>query len=155
MVEISLSGSGEGPGWVTAPGYSTAAFPARPINKRSVKQEWSEGDRPHTVETSSGRTAVPTAAASQPPRQESQGGMPGCPTRVAAGVPEEYLSGLQPAKPAGKSRERDRRTRAARSSDTCGSSVGLWSRARQDRVGAGAAVPRRRAEDLGRRIVWG
>ena len=24
MVEISLSGSGEGPGWVTAPGYSTA-----------------------------------------------------------------------------------------------------------------------------------
>ena len=26
MVEISLSGSGEGPGWVTAPGYSTAAL---------------------------------------------------------------------------------------------------------------------------------
>ena len=26
MVEISLSGSGEGPGWGTAPGYSTAAF---------------------------------------------------------------------------------------------------------------------------------
>jgi len=26
MVEISLSGSGEGPGWVTAPGYSTGAF---------------------------------------------------------------------------------------------------------------------------------
>jgi hypothetical protein len=26
MVEISLSGSGEGPGWVTAPGYSTAPF---------------------------------------------------------------------------------------------------------------------------------
>ena len=26
MVEISLYGSGEGPGWVTAPGYSTAAF---------------------------------------------------------------------------------------------------------------------------------
>ena len=24
MVEISLSGSGEGPGWETAPGYSTA-----------------------------------------------------------------------------------------------------------------------------------
>ena len=23
MLEISLSGSGEGPGWVTAPGYST------------------------------------------------------------------------------------------------------------------------------------
>ena len=23
MVEISLSGSGEGPGWATAPGYST------------------------------------------------------------------------------------------------------------------------------------
>ena len=31
MVEISLSGSGEGPGWVTAPGYSTAAFSAPPI----------------------------------------------------------------------------------------------------------------------------
>ena len=32
MVEISLSGSGEGPGWVTAPGYSTTAFlAARPI----------------------------------------------------------------------------------------------------------------------------
>jgi len=28
MVEISLSGSGEGSGWVTAPGYSTAAFSA-------------------------------------------------------------------------------------------------------------------------------
>lgn len=25
MVEISLSGSGEGPGWATAPGYSTRA----------------------------------------------------------------------------------------------------------------------------------
>ncbi len=26
MVDISLSGSGEGPGWVTAPGYSTAPW---------------------------------------------------------------------------------------------------------------------------------
>ncbi len=26
MVEISLSGSAEGPGWVIAPSYSTAAF---------------------------------------------------------------------------------------------------------------------------------
>ncbi len=26
MVAISLSGSGEGPGWETAPGYSTTAF---------------------------------------------------------------------------------------------------------------------------------
>jgi len=26
MVEISLYGSGEGPGWVTAPGYSTAGL---------------------------------------------------------------------------------------------------------------------------------
>ena len=26
MVEISLSGSGEGPGWATAPGYSTRPF---------------------------------------------------------------------------------------------------------------------------------
>ena len=32
MVEISLSGSGEGPGWVTAPGYSTAAFSAPPVS---------------------------------------------------------------------------------------------------------------------------
>ena len=30
MVEISLSGSGEGPGWVTAPGYSTARFLCQP-----------------------------------------------------------------------------------------------------------------------------
>jgi hypothetical protein len=30
MVEISLSGSGEGPGWATAPGYSTAGFRAGP-----------------------------------------------------------------------------------------------------------------------------
>ena len=29
MVEISQSGSGEGPGWVTAPGYSTPAFGSR------------------------------------------------------------------------------------------------------------------------------
>lgn len=28
MVEISLSGSGEGPGWVTSRGYSTAGFRA-------------------------------------------------------------------------------------------------------------------------------
>ncbi len=28
MVKISLSGSGEGPGWVTAPGYSTGPFRA-------------------------------------------------------------------------------------------------------------------------------
>jgi hypothetical protein len=32
MVEISLYGSGEGSGWVTAPGYSTTAFSdSRPI----------------------------------------------------------------------------------------------------------------------------
>jgi hypothetical protein len=31
MVEISLSGSGEGPGWATAPGYSTAGN-RRPIS---------------------------------------------------------------------------------------------------------------------------
>jgi hypothetical protein len=31
MVEISLAGSGEGPGWATAPGYSTAPFSAPPI----------------------------------------------------------------------------------------------------------------------------
>jgi hypothetical protein len=32
MVEISLSGSGEGPGWATAPGYSTAAFFEPPLS---------------------------------------------------------------------------------------------------------------------------
>ena len=32
MVEISLSGSGEGPGWVTAPGYSTAGFSRGPMH---------------------------------------------------------------------------------------------------------------------------
>ncbi len=32
MVEISLYGSGEGPGWVTAPGYSTAPFSLRSDN---------------------------------------------------------------------------------------------------------------------------
>lgn len=31
MVAISLSESGEGPGWETAPGYSTAAFFAPPL----------------------------------------------------------------------------------------------------------------------------
>jgi hypothetical protein len=30
-VAISTSGSGEGPGWVTAPGYSTAEFFEYPI----------------------------------------------------------------------------------------------------------------------------
>ena len=38
MVEISLSGSGEGSGWVTAPGYSTTAIRCR---RRSI--EWSLG----------------------------------------------------------------------------------------------------------------
>ena len=37
MVAISLSGSGEGPGWVTAPGYSTAAFPVRPRSRNYVQ----------------------------------------------------------------------------------------------------------------------
>ncbi|RLA11230.1 MAG: hypothetical protein DRQ60_10190 [Gammaproteobacteria bacterium] len=32
MVAISLSGSGEGPGWVTAPGYSTAPFSAPSVS---------------------------------------------------------------------------------------------------------------------------
>ena len=32
MVEISLSGSGEGPGSATAPGYSTGPFSAPPIS---------------------------------------------------------------------------------------------------------------------------
>ena len=46
MVEISLSGSGEGPGWVTAPGYSTAAFSARPISRSSVNDSPAEGASP-------------------------------------------------------------------------------------------------------------
>ncbi len=33
MVEISLSGSGEGSGWATAPGYSTAAFSTPPVSR--------------------------------------------------------------------------------------------------------------------------
>jgi len=36
MVEISSSGSGEGPGWVTAPGYSTAAKFPGPMTRYSV-----------------------------------------------------------------------------------------------------------------------
>jgi hypothetical protein len=32
MVEISLYGSGEGSGWVTAPGYSTAALSVPPTS---------------------------------------------------------------------------------------------------------------------------
>ncbi len=39
MVAISLSGSGEGPGWVTAPGYSTAAFSGSPVSKPTVQLE--------------------------------------------------------------------------------------------------------------------
>jgi hypothetical protein len=35
MVENSLSGSGEGPGWATAPGYSTAGS-VLPIRKELV-----------------------------------------------------------------------------------------------------------------------
>jgi hypothetical protein len=38
MVAISMSGSGEGPGWVTAPGYSTTAFSdSRPISSAYVQ----------------------------------------------------------------------------------------------------------------------
>jgi len=37
MVEISLSGSGEGPGWATAPGYSTAAFSATSDRRPAVQ----------------------------------------------------------------------------------------------------------------------
>jgi hypothetical protein len=37
MVEISLYGSGEGPGWVTAPGYSTAGFSLTADKISSVK----------------------------------------------------------------------------------------------------------------------
>ena len=37
MVEISLYGSGEGLGWVTGRGYSTAAFSLGPISRHFVK----------------------------------------------------------------------------------------------------------------------
>jgi hypothetical protein len=37
MVEISLSGSGEGPGWVTAPGYSTT-----PRVQNVMRRSWAE-----------------------------------------------------------------------------------------------------------------
>ncbi len=52
MVEISLSGSGEGSGWVTAPGYSTATFSAPPIlrilttNPRRVTRSLPGPDHP-------------------------------------------------------------------------------------------------------------
>lgn len=36
MVGISLSGSGEGPGWVTAPGYSSAPGMARAAQEGGV-----------------------------------------------------------------------------------------------------------------------
>ena len=56
MVEISLSGSGEGPGWVTAPGYSTAAFLLRPIStlptSRPVRPGGGGGDRGRREDTS-------------------------------------------------------------------------------------------------------
>jgi len=38
MVEISLSGSGEGPGWVTSRGYSTTYF------SHSPRQDFGEED---------------------------------------------------------------------------------------------------------------
>ena len=41
MVEISLSGSGEGPGWATAPGYSTAgALRSRPVRINPTISPW-------------------------------------------------------------------------------------------------------------------
>ena len=46
MVEISLSGSGEGPGWVTAPGYSTAAFSAPPVSTDMTTQPQTSRSHP-------------------------------------------------------------------------------------------------------------
>jgi hypothetical protein len=51
MVAISLSGSGEGPGWVTAPGYSTqriCRLVAMSDNAISVQQGRGEGEQPRT-----------------------------------------------------------------------------------------------------------
>ena len=58
MVEISLSGSGEGSGWVTAPGYSTTAIRCR---RRSI--EWRPGEAwiVHRRIESGGRRRGPTA----------------------------------------------------------------------------------------------
>ena len=44
MVEISLYGSGEGPGWVTAPGYSTAGFSPMSNKRNSVKLSGNRGE---------------------------------------------------------------------------------------------------------------
>jgi hypothetical protein len=56
MVAISLSGSGEGPGWVTAPGYSPAAFSEPPICtllttrlQRKHNRPVSGSDPPHPI----------------------------------------------------------------------------------------------------------
>src|SRR5262249_26073886 len=59
MVEISLSGSGEGPGWATSRGYSTSHFKPEP------RQNFGEGDRYFTFSvrhslTTSGWPGSPT-----------------------------------------------------------------------------------------------
>ena len=52
MVEISLSGSGEGPGSVTAPGYSTSPFFNGPLGLiltlRPTRSHPTAPDRPRT-----------------------------------------------------------------------------------------------------------
>jgi len=42
MVEISLYGSGEGPGWVTAPGYSTSQISSKRMSSHLVKPSCSK-----------------------------------------------------------------------------------------------------------------
>ena len=50
MVAISLSGSGEGPGWVTAPGYSTEGFLARPITVILLSSESGRGGAQQAID---------------------------------------------------------------------------------------------------------
>jgi len=84
MVEISLYGSGEGPGWVTAPGYSTGPLSARgPITRCDVKQR-SEGFRPRSGPISSPAACRGLARRACLAGRQPAGRSPG--TRVPDGI---------------------------------------------------------------------
>jgi len=75
MVEISLYGSGEGSGWVTAPSYSTAAFSAMSDHSGFCYVEsWPQGAASgwDTIKGSAKRTADLIAKELRP-RFEEQG----------------------------------------------------------------------------------
>ena len=55
MVDISLSGSGEGPGWATAPGYSTAAKFPRSITRILSSSESARGGAVFDLQATSTR----------------------------------------------------------------------------------------------------